>query len=195
MYIQKIKERKLVPSVIREIAILQKISKIPGCIKALDIFHDSQTINIVTNFYPRGDLYRFCRKNLQSLHYRFPEVMAHSYFKQMIIAIEKVHKMGIVHRDLKPENILLSNDLKTIYISDFGFALEKTDPLFKRYNRVGTPEFYPYEMLVSKPNGYIEYDEKIDIWCMGVILFEMLYGVTPFYSKCDDKDQQEQDTK
>ena len=71
-------------------------------------------------------------------------------FRQIVKALIKVHKKGIIHRDLKPENILLMLEDK-ICISDFGFALYMTDPELKTYNRVGTLEFYPYEMVAKDP--------------------------------------------
>ena len=102
--------------------------------------------------------------------------------------IGKLHKKGIIHRDLKPENILL-DEATDIVLIDFGFAIKKTDlKKSSSYVRVGTLDFYPYEMLVyvNEVKRSIEYDEKVDIWCMGIILYEMLYGTTPFFSKGDE---------
>ena len=95
---------------------------------------------------------------------------------------------------MKPENILVDDNYEVI-ISDFGFAIYK-DELHKSrsYTRVGTLEFYPIEMLSPcfleySPNK-IYYDERADIWSMGVVIFELLYGRTPFFS-----DNKEDETK
>lgn len=81
------------------------------------------------------------------------------------------------------------DDNDNIVIIDFGFAIKKSDPRLKAYPRVGTLDFYAYELL--NPTGpdckKIVYDERIDIWCLGIILYEMLYGITPFFSKNDEK--------
>jgi serine/threonine protein kinase len=95
--------------------------------------------------------------------------------------VGRIHKKDIIHRDLKPENILVGNNLQ-IRVADLGFAIRKSDPLLLNYQRVGTLDFYPYEMLNPTLNGHMFYDHRVDIWCMGVILYEMLYGTTPFYS-------------
>lgn len=82
---------------------------------------------------------------------------------------------GIIHRDLKPENILVDSGWKVI-ITDFGFAIH-SDELHRTgaYSRVGTLEFYPPEMLgyiYPHSPSKIYYDEKVDIWSMGVVIFE-----------------------
>lgn len=82
--------------------------------------------------------------------------------------------MGYVHRDIKPENILLDYK-KDIYLSDFGFTINKSDPDFLKFTRVGTNEYYPQEMLLNR-----HYDERADIWCLGILLCELLSGKTPF---------------
>ena len=91
--------------------------------------------------------------------------------------------MGIIHRDLKPENILVDDGF-TVYLSDFGFAIKEKE-LFREnlYTRVGTLEFYPIEMLKPglwgpEKRGYdkVWYDHRVDIWSMGVIIYELLYG-------------------
>lgn len=75
-----------------------------------------------------------------------------------------------------------------VILTDFGFAIKKIDPRLQKYNRVGTLEFYPYEMIQRNKNtGRISYDEKVDIWCIGVITYEILYGKTPFFSSNNEE--------
>ena len=88
--------------------------------------------------------------------------------------MERLSDMGIVHRDLKPENILIDHN-GDAFLSDFGFSLYKDDPKLKT-SVVGTTSFYPVEMVTKR----IPYDEKIDVWSLGVTLFELLTDHLPF---------------
>lgn len=86
-----------------------------------------------------------------------------------------IHSKGIAHRDLKLANILLKKDL-TIKLADFGFAKEQSsteEVMMKTY--CGTPITMAPEILKGKP-----YDKKCDLWSLGVILFQLIYGKLPF---------------
>lgn len=94
------------------------------------------------------------------------------------------HSKGIVHRDLKPENILLEPDLdmEKMKIIDFGTAI----PFDRRKGKhltemLGTPYYIAPEVLDGK------YNEKCDIWSIGVITFMLLSGKAPFYGDTDEK--------
>lgn len=96
--------------------------------------------------------------------------------RQIVKAIKGIHLLGLVHRDIKPENILLDETLN-VYLADFGFAINKNDKDFLKYSVVGTLDYYPIEMVRKE-----RYDEKVDIWCIGILMYELLFGIAPFYS-------------
>ena len=104
--------------------------------------------------------------------------------KQLLSAITYCHSRGVVHRDLKPENILIDSVTKdgkiNIKVIDFGAALFV--PMHtKMSEKLGTPYYIAPEVLAGK------YDEKCDIWSIGVIMYILLSGCAPF-NGIGDKD-------
>lgn len=81
-----------------------------------------------------------------------------------------MHDNDIIHRDIKPENILLHEEV--IKICDFGWSIHS--PLL-RNTRCGTPLYSSPEIILEQ-----EYDNKVDIWNIGILVFELLYGKVPF---------------
>ena len=182
MYGAKMAEKNVFPSIKREVKILYEIVSIKGCIQLLDVFGDHESLSLVFPYYIRGDLYRYSKISSKNC---FSEQKARYICKQLVDTLILLHEKGIIHRDLKPENILVGEYLEVV-ITDFGFAIHKEElERDKVYNRVGTLEFYPVEMLTSVTGiakEPIRYDERVDIWSMGVVIFELLYGKTPFVS-------------
>lgn len=103
-------------------------------------------------------------------------------FKQLCEGVQHIHNVGgYSHLDLKLENILIGNDFK-LKICDFGFAMDKTTMIQKKY---GTPCYMAPEIIQNASSGY--FGEQADIYSLGVILFIIYFGQPPF-NKADERD-------
>ena len=100
------------------------------------------------------------------------EETAKSYFIQIVNAVHHLNKLQIIHRDIKPKNLLLSNNQKDIRVCDFGLA--KICNGVEQYTVCGSPLYMAPEVICGN-----SYDYKIDIWSMGIVLYEMLFGINP----------------
>ena len=100
-----------------------------------------------------------------------------TFFKQMILDIAKglktIHNKGIMHRDIKPSNIFIKSDEeKIVKIGDFGCSIYIKDNISEP---IGTIVYSAPEIIKN-----IEYDEKCDLWSLGITLFELYFGVLPY---------------
>lgn len=89
------------------------------------------------------------------------------------MGIDYLHKKNIIHRDLKPENLLLDSKWN-IKLCDFGWSAEARQST-KRMTFCGTIDYMAPEMFKNEPH-----DHSLDIWCLGVLLYELLLGCPPF---------------
>ena len=155
-------------SIKREFEIMRKLNH-ENIVKIHDVIIDTQLNNIyfIMDYYEYGDLSNFLKK--QPLKEKFTR----KYMKQLSNGLKYLLDNNILHRDLKPQNILLSKNYD-VKITDFGFATYYTkDTIINTL--CGSPMYMAPEIITK--NGY---DYKSDLWSVGIILYEMLHGYTPF---------------
>ncbi|XP_055929106.1 serine/threonine-protein kinase Sgk2-like isoform X3 [Argiope bruennichi] len=135
-------------------------------------FQTPDKLYFVLDYVNGGELFF----HLQRERY-FPEPRARFYAAEITSALGYLHSEGIIYRDLKPENILL--DYKGhVVLTDFGLSKEGLAEKDTTTTFCGTPEYLAPEVLRKQA-----YDKAVDWWCLGAVLYEMLYGLPPFYSK------------
>ncbi|XP_072404313.1 ribosomal protein S6 kinase alpha-1 isoform X2 [Chiloscyllium punctatum] len=161
-----------------EVEILLRYGQHPNIITLKDVYNDSKYIYLVTELMRGGEL---LDKILQK---GFSEREASALLHTIAKTVEYLHSQGVVHRDLKPSNILYvdeSSNHESIRICDFGFAKQLRADNGLLMTPCYTANFVAPEVL--KRQGY---DEGCDIWSLGVLLYTMLAGYTPFANGPDD---------
>ncbi|XP_070543492.1 serine/threonine-protein kinase ULK3-like [Ptychodera flava] len=159
-------------NLLTEIGILKKI-KHDYIVKLKDFRWDNDYIYLIMEYCSGGDLSHFirCKRAL-------PEKVVKRFLQQLACALLFLHKRNISHMDLKPQNLLLSNssspDLK---LADFGFALHFKEDVYCHSLR-GSLLYMAPEIICQQ-----KYDASVDLWSVGVILYECLFGQAPLASK------------
>ncbi|EGR34492.1 protein kinase domain protein [Ichthyophthirius multifiliis] len=153
----------------KEINILLKLNH-PNIIKFYEYKKTQNNVYLIFEYCELGDLENYMKKYHDG---RFPISFAQKVMNQISKAFKEVRRLKIVHRDLKLANILINKDL-IVKLSDFGFAKHfEENILLQSY--CGTPITMAPEILKRQ-----QYNEKCDIWSLGVILYQMIFGKLPF---------------
>jgi len=130
-------------------------------------FYDSKRIYLILEYSPGGELY----KKLTARG-RFSERVSARYICDLSQALSFCHQKHVIHRDIKPENLLVGAHGE-IKIADFGWSVHA--PSSRRNTLCGTLDYLPPEMVEGR-----DHDEMVDVWSLGVLLYEFLVGNPPF---------------
>ena len=173
---QGIIEQKLVPQMNREIEIMYILNN-PHCLRLKNHFEDDNNFYLVMPLASKGQLYRVLKK-----FRKFDERTAAQILRETISALQYLHsfKPPIIHRDIKPENLLL-NEGGRVLLADYGWSNFNMEGDVRK-TFCGTPEYIAPEMLMKKGH-----DTRVDIWSIGILMFELLSGYSPFVAKTNQE--------
>ena len=155
----------------REVEVMYKIHH-PNVVKLYGHFEDNNYCYFIMEYISKGNVYNLLPTDKKK---RLSTKVCANIIKDVISAVYFLHNMKppIIHRDIKPENVLLSEGL-VAKLTDFGWSnyIQEDE---KRTTVCGTPIYLAPEILQEKGH-----DEAVDIWCIGVLLFELVTASVPF---------------
>ncbi|KAI9470883.1 MAG: kinase-like domain-containing protein [Benjaminiella poitrasii] len=149
--------------------------KHPNILRLYGYFHDKTRVFLILEYAAKGELFT----ELQNRG-RFTEPEAANYAMQMVNALLYLHRKRVIHRDIKPENLMLglNGELK---IGDFGWSVRTGRFDNRRSTLCGTLDYLPPEMVEGRAHT-----ESVDLWSLGVLLYELIVGKPPFEDNTDD---------
>lgn len=163
-----LQKNKILKYAYNECNILHKLNH-PYIIKLYYSFEDENYLYMIIDLCTAGDLSSYISKML------FEEEEAKFFIAELILSIEYIHKLGYIHRDLKPENLLIDSK-GHIKLTDFGLV-DENDKSQLSMTICGSIPYLAPEMV--KEEGV---NHSADLYAIGVILYEMIFGTTPFYN-------------
>ncbi|KAJ8770963.1 hypothetical protein K2173_022187 [Erythroxylum novogranatense] len=152
--------------------IMSLLSPHPNIVQIFDVYDSEDSLSIVMELCESYSLYDLVIPTSGGLN----EVKSATIMRQLLEAIAHCHRFNIVHRDIKPDNVLFDSRNR-VKLADFGSAdwLGAGEGM---RSVVGTPYYVAPEVVTGR-----EYNEKVDVWSAGVVLYVMLAGIPPFYGE------------
>lgn len=145
-------------------------TKHPFIVNICFAFQNERKVYLGLEYVPGGELFRHLRDKR-----KLPIEEVRLYIAQLCLAIDYLHSVNVIYRDLKSENVLIDVD-GYVKLTDFGLAKTLTPDLQQTDTFCGTNEYLAPEIVYRNPYG-----PEIDWWAMGILTYELLYGVTPFH--------------
>lgn len=184
-------EREMLANLTRGEVKILKLLNHPNILRVHEVYEDENRIQVVVDLCVGGTLAQRIRFHYHQLHRPIEEGHAAFMARQLLSATEYFHSKGVVHRDVKPENILFvdqssSSPLKVI---DFGLAVGLET--LRRQARAGQLEVAGTKHYMAPEmhrGGSEPYDQKVDLFSIGIVMCEILTGQHPYYAPGDDKD-------
>ncbi|XP_016330944.1 ribosomal protein S6 kinase alpha-5-like isoform X1 [Sinocyclocheilus anshuiensis] len=150
--------------------VLEHIRQSPFLVTLHYAFQTDTKLHLILDYVNGGELFTHLVQRV-----RFKEQEVTLYSGEIVLALEHLHKLGIVYRDLKLENILLDS-IGHIVLTDFGLSKEFHE-VERAYSICGTIEYMAPEIVAGGESGH---DKAVDWWSMGVLMYELLTGGSPF---------------
>ncbi len=149
----------------------------PFIVKLHYSFQTVENLFMVIDYCPGGDLGYYLQREG-----KFTEERAKIYAAEVLLALEELHKSDIIYRDLKPDNILLDIEGHCM-LTDFGLSKEEVEGYFQGAKSFcGSVAYLAPEMLKRAGHG-----KSVDWYLFGVVLYEMVIGMPPYYAECKDQ--------
>lgn len=162
-----------------EVEALAALSGNPNILQLVETLSDNERMYIVTDFVDGGDILKYMQdRGCRPL----AEEEARRLFRQLVFALDAVHRSGWVHRDIKCENVLLSAARDRVIIADFGFA-GKWAPDRQLNEPLGSLHYSSPEIVTARPYT----GPEVDVWSLGVVLYALCFGRLPFGGASEDE--------
>lgn len=171
-----IRKHSSISVILREIRVHKEL-KHPNIIQLIKYFEDSEKVYIVLEYASKGSLFRVIRRQKG-----LDESKAWHYFTQTCLGMKYLHDNEIIHRDLKPENIIIDKN-DQVKICDFGWCVQSNEV---RTTFCGTMDYMAPEMLLGEGHSF-----QVDLWALGILLYELLHGYAPFRAIKDAEKRQQ----
>ena len=136
-------------------------------VKYFESFKDNRSFNIIMEYCENLDLKEFIREYKKDNNNFIDQNIIYIIVLDICLGIREIHKNNIIHRDLKPENIFISKDYK-IKIGDFGISKKLNNTKHAKTQDIGTSNYMAPDLFKGK-----KYDNKVDIWALGCIIYEL----------------------
>jgi len=170
LFINRLRRFQVERTLRREIEIMTNIRH-PNIVRLFGYFYDSNRVYLIMEYASKGEVFDLLYESGC-----FSEKRTARYVKDLANALYYLHQKNIIHRDIKPENLLIDSQGR-IKLADFGWSAH-TKPGRKRRTMCGTTEYIPPELAKREPH-----DSNVDVWALGVLTYEFLYGKAPFTGK------------